>query len=616
MKDLILSVFNIFRYCGKGFTVIRNTLVNVVLLILIIAVIASFVPDTKSPISDDSILKLDIAGDIVEEKRALSSFENFLATSMQTGKPDPETALQDILDVINSSASDDRITVLLLNLKYMGKAGLNQLYTIGEALENFKKSGKKVIAAEDYYSQSQYFLASHANSVIVNPMGGVDLHGFGVYKLYFRKALDKLAINYNIFRVGTFKAAVEPLIRDDMSPEDRLQNELWLNALWDIYTESIVKLRKIQPEAITYYTNNIAKALQGTDGNPAKLAYETGLVDHIFTRMEITDYLSSLTKQPSEPTKFISSKVYFDSLTPSYSLVDTETAKIGLIVAEGNILPGKQPPGLIGGDSLASLIRKARNDEQVKALVLRISSGGGSAFASEIIRQELLELKKSGKPLVVSMGSVAASGGYWIAADADQIWASQASITGSIGVFGAIPTFEKLLDSIGVYSDGVGTTPLAAGINLTQDLPDQLKTAIQQTVAFNYNQFLSIVAEGRNIDKAKVAEIAEGRVYDGQTAQNLGLVDELGDLQDAIGAAAGLAELDDFKTEYIRLPLSTKEQFLHFLATQAGSIEASLGLSHPALTQIKNKLKTHLNQTLLLDDPKGIYAHSLINFTL
>ena len=616
MKDLILSIFNIFRYCGKGFTIIRNTLFNVLLLALLIAVIISLLPTQKSPVPEDSILKLDIAGDIVEEKRALSSFEKFVITSLESNSPAPETALQDILDIINSSTDDDRISALLLNLKHMGKAGLDQLQTIGVALDAFKKSGKPVIAAEDYYSQTQYYLASYADTIIINPMGGVDLHGFGVYKLYFRKALDKLSINYNIFRVGSFKAAVEPLIRDNMSPEDRLQNEVWLSALWKVYTEGIIQQRGIAQGAIENYTNNIAEALQSTEGNPAKLAHKTGLVDEILTRHQITEFLSSLTQHKQQTPHFVSSSIYFDTLIPSYQNEDSDWSKVGLIIAEGNILPGKQPPGLIGGDSLSSLIKKARKDKEVKALVLRINSGGGSAFASEVIRQELLELKKSGKPVVVSMGSVAASGGYWIAADADEIWASDASITGSIGVFGAIPTFEKLLASVGINSDGVGTTPLAAGLNLTQDLPDQLKTAIQQTVANNYDQFITIVAEGRSIDKANVAKIAEGRVYDGKTAQQLNLVDNLGTLQDAIGAAAQLASLTNFETEYIRPPSSVKEKFLQFLTTQANSLETNFGFSHPTVKKIKRIVQEHLNETLLLDDPQGIYAHCLVNFSL
>ncbi|EKD34718.1 MAG: hypothetical protein ACD_75C02220G0001 [uncultured bacterium] len=249
-------------------------------------------------------------------------------------------------------------------------------------------------------------------------------------------------------------------------------------------------------------------------------------------------------------------------------------------------------------------------------MVLRINSGGGSAFASEIIRQELLELKKKGKPVVVSMGTVAASGGYWIAADADEIWASESTITGSIGIFGAIPTFEKTLASVGIYNDGTGTTPLASGLDLTQPLPDQLKGVIQQAIASNYDQFLQIVADGRNIAKKRVGELAEGRVYDGKTAQAFGLVDKLGSLADAIEAAAGLAGVKDYDTEYITPPESMKDQFLQLIAAKLPSMASNRGIHHPVIDRLKKTLTSRLESYLLLDDPQGIYAHCLINLTL
>lgn len=616
MKFIFKSIYNVFRYCGKAFTILRNTVFNILFFLLVGVILFSFIPMEQEPPSDAPILRLDITGDIVEEKKAISSYEKFLASSLGSDIPDPETSLQDILDTIHGATNDDKISVLLLNLKHLRGAGLNQLQTIGQSLEDFKRSGKKVVAAENYYSQTQYFLAAYADQIILNPMGGVDLHGFGVYKLYFRQALEKLAINYNIFRVGSFKSAVEPLIRDDMSAEDRQQNMTWLTSLWQVYTDTVTSQRDIPMRAISEYTDNIGWALQGTKGNPAQLALDMGLVDQVLTRQQTNRYLQTLTPEDSAAQNSISTKAYLATHTPSYSEGVSEKPTIGLIIAEGNILPGKQPSGVIGGDSLSSLIKKARNDENIKALVLRINSGGGSAFASEVIRQQLLELKKSGKPVVVSMGSVAASGGYWIAANADQIWASESTITGSIGVFGAIPTFEKMLASVGVYSDGVGTTPLAAGLNLTQELPDQLRAAIQQTVAFNYDQFLTIVAEGRNLEKKKVAEIAQGRVYDGKTAQSIGLVDNLGSLQDAIKSAVDLAELEDYQTQYIRPPSSKAEQFMRLLEVQVDSLASVLGLSHPLAEKIHKAFRPYLDESLIFTDPQGIYAHSLINFSI
>ncbi|MCP4338899.1 MAG: signal peptide peptidase SppA [Desulfobulbaceae bacterium] len=615
MKDLIISVFNILKYAGRFFTHIRNFFLNLVLVLILIAVIIGVIPRDVAEIPSGTVLKLNISGDIVEEKKLLSTLENLLGEQFSPDAPEPETALQDILDIINQGAEDDNIAVLLLDLKNMGRAGINQLQSIGQALKIFKDTGKPVVAAEDYYSQSQYFLASYSDKIIVNPMGGVDLHGFGVYRLYFKEALEKLEINYNVFKVGTYKSALEPFTRNSMSPADKQQSELWLAALWQVFTDEIAKQRNISLDALHYYTDNMAEALSSTHGDTAQLALETGLVDQISTRLEINAYLASLTKNSSGPPHILSSRDYLDSIAPSYIDANSEDDKIGLIIAEGKILPGKQAPGMIGGDSLAKLIKKARENKDVKALVLRINSGGGSAFASEIIRQELLELKKSGKPIVVSMGAVAASGGYWIAADADEIWASPATITGSIGIFGAIPTFEKTLASLGVYRDGIGTTPLAAGLDITQPLPEQLKSAIQQTIVYNYDQFLQIVANGRNLEKAKVAELAQGRVYDGQAAKTLGLVDKLGTLEDAIGAAAELAKLEVFTTEYIRPPVSVREHLLHLFTTSLDFMGNSSIIDNSIVVGIKNTLLNRLNEIPFLDDPRGVYAQCLVHLT-
>lgn len=616
MKDLFLAIFNIFQYTGKIFTTVRNMLFNILLLAVLIAILSSLIPGENVHIPPNSILRLDISGNIVEERKIISMVEKFLGGSVDPENPDPETVLQDILDVIAVAASDDRIAVLLLNLKHMDNAGLNQLQTIGQALLNFKSSGKTIVAAEDYYSQSQYYLAAYADKIIVNPMGGVDIHGFGVYRLYFREALEKLAVTYNIFKVGTYKSALEPFTRDNMSPEDRQQNQKWLAALWQVYTDDIRTQRDIPQETIENYTVNTAAALAATKGNTAQLALKSGLVDQIWTRPQITAYLTSLTKTTEEKLHTVSSIDYYETIQPSFGPDVSENDKIGLIIAEGNILPGKQPPGIIGGDSLAALIRKARENKEVKAVVLRINSGGGSAFASEIIRQELLELKKKGKPVVVSMGTVAASGGYWIAADADEIWASESTITGSIGIFGAIPTFEKTLASVGIYNDGTGTTPLASGLDITQPLPDQLKGVIQQAIASNYDQFLQIVADGRKMAKKRVGELAEGRVYDGKTAQAFGLVDKLGSLDDAIEAAAGLAGVKDYDTEYITPPESMKDQLLQVIAAKMPSMASNRDIHLPVFDRLKKTLTSRLESYLLLDDPQGIYAHCLINLTL
>ncbi len=299
MKDLFFSIVNIFKYAGKIFNFARNSLLNLILLSLIFLLIFSFIPEEDLVIHENTILKLKISGNIVEEKKTISAFENLLDMSTGTDN-EPETLLQDILDTINSAAADKNISVLLLDLKHLKYAGLNQLVVIGKAIGQFRSANKKVIAAEDYFTQTQYYLASYADNIIINPMGVVDLHGFGVYRLYFQKALEKLQINYNIFKVGTYKSALEPFIRNDMSPEDRLQNEVWLSALWKVFTDDINKQRNLDKDVIKKYTSDIAAQLQSTGGNSAELALKLGLVDQVLNRQQLAGYLKSVSGHPND----------------------------------------------------------------------------------------------------------------------------------------------------------------------------------------------------------------------------------------------------------------------------------------------------------------------------
>lgn len=616
MKDLILAIANIFKGVGKIFAFFRNLLFNLLLIIAVLVLLISLLPQKGGHLPTRAILSLDLRGEIVEERRTINAIEKLLQDSVDESDGAGETVLQEVLDTIDSASADPRIIALRLNLKDLGGAGLDQLQAIGNSLNAFKKTGKTVIAAEDYYTQTQYFLASYADKVFLNPLGGVELHGFGVYRLYFREAMEKLAINYNIFKVGTYKSALEPFTRNDMSPEDREQSNSWLSSLWRIYVNGIAERRRLDKEIVHRYTNDIENSLRGAKGDTAKLALNLGLVDQLATREEVSASLAVLASNAKGEPAVVSFLDYADSVIPSYDPIDWSGDKVGLIIAEGNILPGKQPAGLIGGDSLAEMIKEARNDKQIKALVLRINSGGGSAFASEIIRQELLLLQKKGKPVVVSMGSVAASGGYWIAADADEIWASEATITGSIGIFGAIPTFEKTLASVGIRSDGTGTTPLAAGLDLTQPLPEPLKHAIQQAVAHNYDRFLDIVASGRELEKSRVEDLAEGKVYSGKKAMELGLVDKIGTLGEAIEAAAGLAGTSDYVTEYITPTISLKEQVLHMLSTLL-PMETKIGDSRWSLVgRVTRYLEERFSEVAFLVDPRGVYAHCLVKPTM
>ena len=613
MKNLFSALSNIFRWIGKILTATRSILGNLIFLILLVVLLTTLLAEKKAPVIRDAALILSLSGDIVEEKRLVNPLEELLTGISPTQQAPSETLLQDILDAIHHAAKDSQIKCILLDLKDLGAVGLDQMQTIGEALNQFKKSGKKVIAAEDYYRQKTYYLASFASEIYLNPMGGVDLHGFASYHLFFREALEKLRINYHVFRVGAYKSAIEPIVRDSMSIEAKEQTRGLLTSLWTIFTADITRQRALPPDAIDQYANNIAARLAASGGDTARLALDSKLVDGLKDREEIRNYLAQQTAaSPEKGFSQISLQAYLRSFTPSYQppLVAADNT-IGIIIAEGMILDGTQPAGSIGGNSLAALIRKARLDPAIKAVTLRVNSGGGSAFASEIIRQEILELKKSQKPLVVSMGSTAASGGYWIAADADEIWASPASVTGSIGIFAAIPTFENSLAALGVHSDGIGTTQLASGLDLTRPLAPPLKEAIQMTLDNGYRQFLSLVATGRNLSMDKVQSVAEGRVFTGNEAQRLGLVDKIGTLADAVASTAKLAKLDNYTASYIERPRTFSEEILELFQNKVTAALFPHLLSQPLAQQLA-RLAAPINEFLLFNDPAGLYAHSLI----
>ncbi|MCI5143359.1 MAG: signal peptide peptidase SppA, partial [Candidatus Electrothrix sp. ATG1] len=421
----------------------------------------------------------------------------------------------------------------------MEQAGLNQLQDIGRAIDAFKKSGKPVIAYADSLSQGQYYLAAQGDKVYLNPMGEVDLHGFGVFRLYMRELLDKLKISFHIFKVGTFKSALEPFLRNDMSPEAKEANQQWLSQLWQQFCDDIAKQRGISLQNIHAAIEQLPKKLQETGGDTAKMAIKLGLIDGIKTRAEFREHLISLVGRNKKQTGFkqVAFSNYLETLTPAYQAPISKEKHVALIIAQGDIVYGNAEIGQIGSSGLTTLLRKARQKKNVKAVVLRIDSGGGSAVASEIIRQEILQLQKAGKPVVVSMGSMAASGAYWLAADADKIYASPNTITGSIGIFGAFPTIEKSLAEIGVFNDGIGTTKMAGQRSLTRSMSDEFRAAVQLNIEHGYRQFIQIVANGRGMEQAEVEQIAQGRVWDGTTAVQLGLVDELGNLEDAVTTA-------------------------------------------------------------------------------
>lgn len=609
MKDLIKAIATIFKYAGRTISVIRNTLFNLVFLFILFVLIAAFFSSETPQLEDNSLLHLNLTGDIVEEPPTSDALGSALESLAGAEEQQRYVLLQDILDAIETAADDSAITAILLDLKNLGAVGINQMQAIGESLKTFRQQGKKVYAAEYFYTQKQYYLASYADTIVVNPMGGVDLHGFGTYPLYFKEAIDKLKVHYHVFKVGDYKSALEPFTRNSMSEYARSQNAQWLNDLWGNFTSDIAEQRGFSQQIIADYIENIAAKLAATNGDTAQLALDIGLVDKILTHNDLKRFLKKATQNASD--NLVTLNEYLNFVDQSYAFSNNGGNEVGIVVAEGKIVGGNQPAGIIGSESLGKLLRNARENHSVKAVVLRINSGGGSAFASEIIRQEILELKNAGKPVVVSMGAIAASGAYWISANADQIWASPTTLTGSIGIFGAIPTFEDTLAEMGVYSDGVGTTSLSAGLNVTQPLPESLKKSIQLTVNNGYDRFLSIVANGRGIDREQMELIAEGRVFSGLKAKELNLVDELGGLSGAVAAAADLAGLDDYDTVYIQREISFRDRLIQQLTTESVALFPDFFTSSP-LADIYYKTQRQFKNLLIMDDPHGIYADSML----
>ncbi len=593
----------------------RKIFLNLVFFIFVAFLLSALFDDSgKVIITDSTALVLNLKGDIVEQKREVDPADALMAEAFGNEEQNPEILIADIKQVIASAKTDDRIKTLVIYPQRLRNAGLNVLQEVGVAIADFKESGKEVIAYGDYFTQNQYYLAAQADKVWLNPNGAVVLEGFGRYRTYFKAALDKLNITQHVFKVGTYKSAVEPYIRDDMSDAAKEANMAWLGQLWLSYKKDIATLRNIDINNFDETAAGLLAKINLADGSFAEYAMQNGLIDDLQTREQIRVAMIDKVGKSAKGHSYsqVHFKEYLSTIKQPFPIVNPMTDKVAVIVAKGTILDGNQKAGTIGGDSTSRLLRKARLDHKVKAVVLRVDSGGGSAYASEIIRQEIELIKAAGKPVIASMGTYAASGGYWISASANEIWASPNTITGSIGIFGMFPTFEKALDKLGIHSDGVGTTELA-GLDVTRALNPDVGNIIQASINRGYKNFISMVAENRNMTTEQVDSIAQGRVWSGAKAQELGLVDKLGNLDEAIIAAAERAGLDVYDTLLIEKELSAKDIFLKSLLENS---QVFFPTEDSTLAQINNSGLTHLVRELVaefekvnrLNDPNGLYS--------
>lgn len=606
----------LFKSLWYGLDVSRKIFLNVVFFGLMIFIIIAIVNSgDKNKVENGIALVLQPNGFIVEQL----TYSDPIDKAMQeaTGNSDaPETSLYDLIEALDNAKDDKRITSLVISTSYMWGAGMTKLQDLADAIQDFKTSGKKVIAFGDNFSQSQYFIAAQADEVILNPQGGIFLTGFARFGTYFKSALDKMGVNVHVFKVGTFKSAVEPFIRDNMSEPAKQANKAWMGDLWEEFQKDLATTRSITPDDIASYINNYKENLQASQGDSAQLALDAGLVDKIMTRIEFREKMIELVGLDSKTNSFkaMTHSSYLKAIKSPLEFVSDKSQKVAVITTKGTILDGEQKEGAIGGDTVARLIRKTRNNKNVKAIVLRVDSGGGSAFASEIIRQELVKAQEQGIKVVASMGDVAASGGYWISATSDEIWARSSTITGSIGIFGMFPTFEKPLNEWGIHKDGVGTTKYAHPVDAGMPLSDDVAEIIQTGINAGYDNFLSLVAKGRNMTKEEVDAIAQGRVWSGKKAHELGLVDQLGGLNDAIKSAAKLANLEDYDILYVKRKLSENEIFLKELFKQSKIQELveqrQISKLKPNLkSRLLNEISTSINFLNQWNDPNSAYAN-------
>jgi protease-4 len=607
-KSLFVGLWTALNFSRKLFF-------NIIFIVIFLSLITVFLKDENTvTVPSNSALVLKLVGNVVIEKETVDPFTKFLEEAFEQKDDNPEMLLQDILLSIENARQDRRIKVLVLDLHGLDNIGLDKLEQIALALEAFKESNKPIYAIGDYYTQNQYYLASRADHLYLNPMGFMMFEGYGRFGMYFKSAIEKLKAETHVFKVGTYKSAVEPFIRDDMSEPAKEANKAWLTAMWTQYKASVAKARGLDVDDFDEELDVFLQKFEQVGGDFAKYALDFGWVDALKTREQALQEIVAAVGKDESGMGFnaISYNNYLRMIKPVLPNMPNDMDKVAIVVAKGTILNGTKKPGQIGGDSTAQLLRKARYDDTVKSVVLYVDSPGGSAFASEIIRQEVENLQAVGKPVVAVMSTYAASGGYWISAGADKIIAAPSTITGSIGIFGMFLTFEKTLDYLGVHTDGVGTTEFA-GMGITKTLNPKLAAIMQRGIEHGYDQFISLVADKREMSKSQVDEIAQGRVWIGETALELGLVDEIGYLEDGIKAAADLSNLETYDTQYIKKTLSKSEIFWKEILQNASvTFQGAFKVEKSStILSLVKEITADLEAVARLNDPKGVYAYCL-----
>lgn len=612
MRTLWRFIAGFFKWTWRVLNFVREMVLYLFFIFLVLVGVGIWMQIGNGSNSEQTArgaLLLDISGVIVD-KPSTNHRLGALGRQLFGASSDrlQENSLFDIVNAIRQAKDDRNITGIVLDLKNFTGADQPSMRYIGKALREFRDSGKPIFAVGENYSQGQYYLASFANKIWLSPQGQVDLHGFATNGLYYKTLLDKLKVSTHVFRVGTYKSAVEPFIRDDMSPAAREADSHWIGELWQNYLHTVSANRQISPQQLFPGAQAIIDGLTSVGGDTAKYALDHKLVDALASSADVEKALTKQFGWSKTENNYRAISYYDYSLkTPA----DTG-GTIAVIFANGAIMDGEETPGNVGGDTTASQIRDARLDPKVKAIVLRVNSPGGSVNASEVIRAELAAAKAAGKPVVVSMGGMAASGGYWISTPANYIVASPSTLTGSIGIFGVINTVENSLSSIGVHSDGVSTSPLA-DISMTKALSPEVQQMMQLSIEYGYKRFITLVADARKRTPEQIDKIAQGHVWTGEDAKANGLVDSLGDFDDAVAKAAELAKLKQWHLDYYQDEPTVLDMVMD---SMTGSVRAMLPEAIQAmlpapLVSAANTVKAEGDKLAAFNDPQNRYAFCL-----
>lgn len=610
-------IYNTFKYSIRMLHLTRIAITNILFIIFLIIIIGIYLNSNSStPLMQNTALIFNLSGTIVDKPTTYSKFQKFSQQLLNINTPYiQENSLFDVVNILRQAKNDPKITGLILSLKNFSGSDQTSLEYVGKALHEFKNTGKAIYAISDYYNQSQYFLASYANKIYLTPQGVVDLKGISTNKLYYKSLLKNLKINTHVFKAGEYKSAVEPFTRDNMSDNVRYEEQTLINKLWTQYLNIISNNRHTTNKKIFPEINTILNYLTKTQGDTANYALQNKWVDEVAPNLVIENNMKKIFGNNIKNTSFNAISIYdYNILTPPQ-----KDKQIAVICINGPIIDGWDTSRSVGSDTIIYKIRNARFDPKIKAIILRINSPGGSANAAESIRSELIAVRQSGKPIIVSMGGIAASGGYWISTPANAIIASNNTLTGSIGVFGIINTFEKSFDAIGVHSDGVCTSPLA-NISINKPLPEEYIKIMQLYVNTNYHHFIKTVAEDRHKSIKDIDKIAQGHIWIGQDAIKNGLIDSIGDFDDAINKAAELAHLTEYqlnwcedKINWINTLLQQTNKIFHnlFLTSLIHYVSSHVNFNN--FSQIKNSSDIFQFQW---NDPKNCYVLCLKSYNI